>query len=173
MPFCQRNALSWVCCPPLRLTGNEVIGWPLPPKTFTRSDADSPEPSSRPRFVRYLSDWAICWSESTLFFVASEALPRKFAKGMAGMYWPNVPFGVLLNVREEAKLTRFASAPMAALDVEVEVCVSGRISSEPWELLVPVPNQVLRMSSRATVRPGSTENVVWRPALMPASPVGM
>src|SRR4051794_11694507 len=92
---------------------------------------------------------------------------------MAGMYWPNVPFGGRVGVREAANVARLARPASAGLEVEVAVCVSGRISSVPMALSPPVPNQLLRMSSRATVRPGSTENVVCLPELMPVFPLGV
>ena len=40
-------------------------------------------------------------------------------------------------------------------------------------LQLPVPNQVSRMSSRAMVRAGSTENPVCCPSVMPLSPLGV
>jgi hypothetical protein len=67
---------------------------------------------------------------------------------------------VTLKVREDAKVTRFGSVPGTASEVDFASSVSGRTSSAPMALAVPVPNQLLRMSSRATVRPGSIENVV-------------
>ena len=47
-------------------------------------------------------------------------LPTKLANGMAGMYWPNVPLAVRLNVREEAKVSRFCRPFDDALDVAAD-----------------------------------------------------
>src|ERR1043165_5275910 len=47
---------------------------------------------------------------------------------------------------------------MLGVEVDVDVLI-GRISSVPIEL-VPLPNQVARMSSRARVLPGSIDTVV-------------
>src|ERR1051325_11816992 len=89
-------------------------------------------------------------------------LPMKLAYGMAGMYWPNVPFAVALNVRLAAK---GVSAGMLLRTVLTDgvafVAVSGRISSLPVALAVlPEPNQVRRTSSSAMVWPGSMVMVV-------------
>src|SRR5688500_20391880 len=84
----------------------------------------------------------------------------KFANGMAGIDWPNVPLPVTLNVREEANVAK------------LEVSVGGRISSVPRTLFDPVPNQPRSTSSSATVTPDSIENGVRRPSAMPAGPVG-
>src|SRR5688500_5511306 len=173
MPFVARTPLSCRCWPPLRSTGKSVRREPSDPKTFTSSEACSPDASTRPRLVRYFEDCAICCSDRTVGASELADLPMKFANGMAGMCCPNVPLAVTLNVREEANVERFASAPTIALEVLVVVCVNGRTSSVPVELAEPVPNHDLRMSSRATVRPGSIEKVVWRPVDMPASPLGM
>ncbi len=78
-----------------------------------------------------------------------------------------------MNVLDAANVTKFGSPFTAALDVDAAVLVSGRISSVPSALVVPVPNHVLSTSSRATVRPGSMSIVACRPAEMPASPVGV
>src|SRR6478672_7387573 len=108
------------------------------------SDTGLPDPSTRPRFVRYVEDCAICWSESTGAFALPRVLPTKFAKGTAGMYWPNVPLPVTLNVRDDANVTKLERPFTAALDVALEACVSGRISSVPIVLAVAVPNQPFR-----------------------------
>src|SRR6185436_4380887 len=167
MPRESRKELSCVCCPPARLWVNWVICWPVEPKTLIRTVAAWPEPSKRARLERYFADCEICWRE--MLFVRS----MKLAKGMAGMYWPKVPFAATLKVREEAKLTRLARAPMGGAVGELVIWVRGLISSTPMAFCVPVPNQLLRTSSSAMVRPGSMEKVVWRAALRPASPLGM
>ena len=82
-------------------------------------------------------------------------------------------FEVTLKVRDEAKLARFASPLNGMPGVDVASWVSGRISRVPIALPVPVANQLLRMSSRAMVRPGSMLNVVCWPWVMPLSPLGV
>src|SRR4051794_1152508 len=63
---------------------------------------------------------------------------------------------------------------MALLVTLLDVEVSGRISSVPVEpSLEPEENQVLRMSSSAMVRPGSTSICVCRPFPSPSSPLGV
>ena len=71
------------------------------------------------------------------------ALPMKFANGMAGMYWPKVPFAVTLNVREEAKRDEVGEAGERRRSrSRSRSAVSGRISSVPMALSPPVPNQL-------------------------------
>src|SRR5438270_5489965 len=170
--FCARMELSWMCWPPLRSCVNSVSLWPSSPKTLIRTEAGSPEPSTMPRLVRKAADWAICCRLRIVDFVGSLARPTKAANGMAGMYWPKVPFAVVLKVRLEAKVRMFARPAGSAVDVDdVVVAVSGRTSSVPVAPLEP--NHDSRTSSRAMVRPGSMSTVVCLPCVMPASPVGV
>src|SRR4051794_5565847 len=87
------------------------------------------------------------------------------------MYWPKVPFDVVLKVRLEAKVRMFAKPAGNAAEVDVLLVVSGRTSSVPVAPLEP--NHDSRTSSRAMVRPGSMSTVVCLPCVMPASPVGV
>src|SRR4051794_18041287 len=124
-----------------------------------------------PRFVRKAGDWAICWRLRTVDLAGSLPRPMNAANGMAGMYWPKVPFEVVLKVRLEAKVRMLAKPAGNAAEVDVLLVVSGRTSSVPVAPLEP--NHDCRTSSRATVRPGSISSVVCLPLPMPASPVGV
>src|SRR5437764_9240525 len=124
------------------------------------------------RFVRKACEWAISWRLRFVDFDGSLARPTKAANGMAGMYWPKVPFEVVLKVRLEAKVRMFAKPAGRAVDVvDVLGAVSGRTSSVPVAPLEP--NHDSSTSSRARVRPGSMSTVVCLPCVMPASPVGV
>src|SRR5258708_22218667 len=114
-----------------------------------------------PRFVRYDADCAICCSERTDGSFGSFDRPMKLPKGMAGMYWPKVPFAVTLNVRLEAKVVRAFGAPRDVA-VATDTCeVSGRISSVPIALEDAPLNHVPMTVSRAIGLAGTNSVVGW------------
>ena len=166
-PFVAMTLFICRCCPPLSDCVNSVSFAPSEPKMLTSAVTGLPEPSTRPKFVRYAADCATCCRLRTVF----ASLPMKLANGMAGMNCPNVPFAVLLKVRLAAKVVMFGSPPTDFGAMLAAVPVSGRISRVP----VPdcSPNQLCRTSSRAMVRPGSMLTVVWKPSLLPWSPLGV
>ena len=82
-----------------------------------------------PRFVRKEAFWAICCSES-----AAAALATKLLNGMAGMYWPSVPFVVTLYVRLEA-----TTAVLMLTCGERHFCPSGQTRLSVLHAVAPLP----------------------------------
>src|SRR5436305_760415 len=90
---------------------------------------------------------------------------------MAGTCCPYVPPpSITAEVREEAKVTLFASPFTGTLDVDVPVSVFGRISSVPVE--AAWPNHVPTTFSSAIVAPDAIVTVLDWPAVIPEEPLG-
>src|SRR5207253_3404591 len=83
----------------------------------------------------------------------------KFAKGVAGMNWPSVPFAAALYVRLE---TTVAFAPAVLLGIGAPLPSSAWIESTPFaeSASEPTPYQLRTMSSRAMVAPASMLTMV-------------